>query len=93
MLFLFLLQLHRQTEPRALLTHPHGHTLYLSVVDTTEAIKFIGDTLDTAFELNNLIKYSSKMDGVFNRLQERLHQETMATGNYVQVFRLLEGYP
>ena len=36
----------------------HGHALQLAVGETIKAIKIIRDTLDTAFELNKLIKYS-----------------------------------
>ena len=36
----------------------HGHALQLDVSETIKAIKIIRGTLDAAFELNKLIKYS-----------------------------------
>ena len=36
----------------------HGHALQLAVGETIKAIKVIRGTLDAAFELNKLIKYS-----------------------------------
>ena len=40
------------------LTHCHSHALQLAVGETIKAIKIMWDTLDAAFELNKLIKYS-----------------------------------
>ena len=40
------------------LTHCHGHVLQLAVGDIIKAIKTLRGTLDVAFELNELIKYS-----------------------------------
>ena len=40
------------------MTHCHGHTLQLAVLDTIKTIKIMIVTLDAAFELNKLIKYS-----------------------------------
>ena len=36
----------------------HSHALQLAVGETIKAIKILRDTLDAAFELNKLIKYS-----------------------------------
>ena len=36
----------------------HDHALQLAVGETIKAIKIIRDTLDAAFELNELIKHS-----------------------------------
>ena len=60
----------REIEPRALLTHCYGHPLQLAVGDTIKAIKLMRDTLDAAFELNKLIKYSPKRERAFNRLRK-----------------------
>ena len=49
-----------EIEPRALLTHFHGKVLQLAVGGTIKATKLIRSTLDAAFELNKLIKYSLK---------------------------------
>ena len=48
----------KEIESHAHLTHCHGHALQLAVVDTIKAMKRMKDTLDAAFELNKLIKYS-----------------------------------
>ena len=37
---------------------PHGHALQLNVGETIKGTKIIRGTLDAAFELNKLIKYS-----------------------------------
>ena len=47
-----------EIDSHAHLTHCHGHALQLTVGETTKAIKKITGTLDTAFELNEFIKYS-----------------------------------
>ena len=60
----------KEIEPGALLTHCYGHTLQLAVGDTIKSIKLMRDTLDAAFELNKLIKYSPKRERAFNRLRE-----------------------
>ena len=39
-------------------SHTHGHALQLAVGDTIKAIKIMRSTLDAAFDLNKLIKYS-----------------------------------
>ena len=40
------------------LTHCRGYTLQWAVGETIKTIKILRDTLDVAFELNKLIKYS-----------------------------------
>ena len=45
-------------QTHARLTHCHGHALQLAVGETIKAIKILRGTLDTAFELNELTKYS-----------------------------------
>ena len=52
------------------MTHCYGHALQLAVGDTIKAIKLMGDTLDAAFEVNKVIKYSLKRETAFNRLRE-----------------------
>ena len=58
----------QEIEPRALLTYCYGHALQLAVGDTIKAIKLMRDTLDTALELNKVIKYSPKRETAFDRL-------------------------
>ena len=47
-----------EIESHAHLTHSHGYTLQLAVGETIKAIKIMRGTLDAAFKLNKLIKYS-----------------------------------
>ena len=47
-----------EIESHAHLTHCHSHALQLAVGETMETIKTMSGTLDTAFELIKLIKYS-----------------------------------
>ena len=46
------------TDSHAHLTHCHGHTLHLAVGETIKTIEIMRGTLDAAFELNKLTKYS-----------------------------------
>ena len=47
-----------EIEPHAHLTNCHGHTLQLAVGETITAKEIMKDTIDAAFELNKLTKYS-----------------------------------
>ena len=47
-----------EIESHAHVTHCHGHALQLVVGDTIKAIKILRGTLDAAFEVNKLFKYS-----------------------------------
>ena len=47
-----------EIESHAHLTQCHGHALQLAAGETIKAIKIMRRTLDAAFELNELIKYS-----------------------------------
>ena len=47
-----------EVESHAFLTQYHGHALQLAVGDSIKAIKIMRSTLDAAFELSKLIKYS-----------------------------------
>ena len=49
---------HQQDESQTHLTHCHVHALQLAVGDIIKATNIMRGTLDTAFELNKLIKYS-----------------------------------
>ena len=65
----------KEIEPRALLTHCYGCALQLAVCDTIKAIKLMRDTLDAAFEVNKLIKYSPKRERAFKRLRKKTAPE------------------
>ena len=56
-------------EPREILTHCYGHALELAVGDTVKGVKFLGNTLDTTYEISKLTKFSPKRDALFNKLK------------------------
>ena len=45
-------------QPKAYATHCHGHSLSLSVKDTTKNCKLVSDTMDTAKETISLKVFS-----------------------------------
>ena len=47
-----------ENESHTHLTHYHGHALRLAVDETIKAVGIMRGTLDAAFELNKLTKYS-----------------------------------
>ena len=47
-----------EIESHAHSIHCHGHTLQLAVDETIKGIEIIKGTLDTAFDLNKLTKFS-----------------------------------
>ena len=68
-------------QPKAYPTHCHGHSLSLSVKDTTKACKFLSDTMDTAKEVVTLIKFSPKRENLLGEIKENLEEpESAAKG-------------
>lgn len=70
-------------QPKAHITHCHGHSLSLSVKDATKSCKLISSTLDTAKEIATLIKYSPKREYLLGELKENIaieNEEPMALG-------------
>ena len=59
-------------QPKAYPTHCHGHSLSLSVKDTTKNCKLLSDTMDTAKEIVSLIKFSSKRENLLGEIKENL---------------------
>ena len=51
-------------QPKAYPTHYHGHSLSLSVKDTTKNCKLLSDTRDTAKEIVSLVKFSPKRENL-----------------------------
>ena len=51
-----------EESPKAIYTHCYGHTLNLAAGDAIKKCKVMKDTLDIAFEVSKLIKYSPKRD-------------------------------
>ncbi|XP_065191926.1 zinc finger MYM-type protein 1-like [Sycon ciliatum] len=56
-------------ESRALYTHCYGHALNLAVSDTIKKSKLCKDSLDTAFEITRLIKFSPKRNAAFEKIR------------------------
>ena len=82
----------KQIEPRALLTHCYGCALQLAVCDTIKAIKLMRDTLDAAFEVNKLIKYSPKRERAFKRLRKKTAPENPGYRTLCRLVGLSEWY-
>ena len=54
---------------RAVFTHCYGHSLSLSFSYTIKNIKIMRDSLDTTYEILELIKRSPRRNAVFDRLK------------------------
>ena len=52
--------------------HCHGHSLSLSVKDTTKNCKLLSDTMDKAKEIVSLITFSPKRDNLLGEIKENL---------------------
>lgn len=63
-------------ESRATYTHCYGHALNLAASDTIKQNNILRDTLDAAFEISKLLKYSPKRDAMFSRLKDDLAPST-----------------
>ena len=62
-------------QPKAHVTHCHGHSLSLSVKDATKNCKLLSSTMDTAKEIATLIKYSPKREFLLGKIQENIATE------------------
>ena len=80
-------------QPKAYPTHCHGHSLSLSVNDTTKNCKLLSDTMDTAKEIISLIKFSPKRENLLGEIKENLEgHESEAKGTIgLQVYVLPDG--
>lgn len=58
-------------QPKAYPTHCHGHSLSLSVKDTTKNCKLLSDTMDTK-EIVSLIKFSPKRENLLGEIKQNL---------------------
>ena len=62
----------RDLQPKAYPTHCHGHSISLSVKDTTKNCKLLSDTMDTVKEIVSLIKVSPKRENLLGEIKENL---------------------
>ena len=65
----------QKKELRAILTHCYGHSLQLAVGDMVREVRNLRDALDTTSEISKLLKYSRKLDRMFEKLKAELAPE------------------
>lgn len=58
-------------EKHAVFTHCYGHALNLACSDSVKGCKIIKDSLDIAYEITKLIKFSPRREGIFNTLKKQ----------------------
>ena len=61
--------------PEAFLTHCVGHALYLAVGDMVKNVRFLKDSMDTTYEISNLIKKSPKRDAMLQKIRKDISLE------------------
>lgn len=66
----------QELQPKAYITHCHGHSLSLSVKDVTKSCKLLSDTMGTSKEIVTLIKYSPKRENMLGGIKDNLEGET-----------------
>ena len=62
----------KRDNPKCLLTHCFCNTLNLAVGDTVKSIPLLKETLEHAYELTKLVKYSPKRQAALKNIQEEL---------------------
>ena len=62
----------KRDNPKCLLTHCYCHTLNLAVGDTVKGVPLLKETLENAYELTKLVKYSPKRQAALKNIQEEL---------------------
>ena len=58
-------------EPKAYPTRCHGHSISLSVKESTKNCKLLSDTMDTAKEIVSLIKFQTRKSPGGNKRKPR----------------------
>ncbi len=61
-----------QMEKWALYTHCYGHALNLAAQDSVKHLAIMEDTLDTTYEITNLIKKSPKREVLFKKFKDEI---------------------
>ena len=62
----------KRENPKCLLTHCYCHALNLAVGDTVKSVPLLKETLEDAYELTKLVKYSPKRQAALKNKQEEL---------------------
>ena len=73
-------------EKHAVYTHCYGHALNLAVGDALKQSIMCCDALETAFEISKLIKFSPKINAVFDCIKADIHEEEAHTEVSVRSF-------
>lgn len=69
-----------ELQPKAFVTHCHGHSLSLTTKDTVKNCQLLSHTMDTAKELVVLIKYSPKRETILGDIKENIKEESCSKG-------------
>jgi len=59
-------------QPKALITHCHGHSLSLSIKDANKQCRILSETMGTAGEIIVLIKFSPKRERILGAINENI---------------------
>ena len=62
-------------QPKAIVTHCHGHSLSLAVKDLTSSNAVLSDTMGTVGEICVLVKYSPKRENILDSLKTNVEGE------------------
>ena len=68
----------QECQPKAHITHCHGHCLSLSVKDPTNNSKILSDTLSNTNEIVKPVKYSPKRENLLGELKTNLIEDDNA---------------
>ena len=66
----------QKDQPKAIITHCHGHSLSLAVKDLTSACDVLSNTMSTVGEICVLVKYSPKREKILGTLDDIIEGET-----------------
>ena len=66
----------QKDQPKAIVTHCHGHSLSLAVKDLTSSCDVLSNTMGTVGEICVLVKYSPKREKILGSLDDNIQGET-----------------
>ena len=65
----------QECQPKAHITHCHGHFLGLSVKDATNNSKILSDNMNNTNEIVKLVRYSPKRENLLGELKSNLIED------------------
>ena len=65
----------QRDQPKAIVTHCHGHSLSLAIKDLTSSCEVLSNTMGTVGEICVLVKYSPKREKMLGSLDEMIEGE------------------